>query len=408
MSQYCEIVSENCLTGMTENQKFRIFRRIRRKLGEPVMGVELEDEQLEECLCEAIEEYSSYIHQWALENRLSQMLGLPNDIDFTLKFVSQNFGFERTFTQAYAEQVSGLGGANSNRELKLASIPLTANTQDYIIPAGREINEVLWFTPNFINLFGLDPFANSNIAFSEFGASFAGHTLYHVMPVYDTILTAQAAELRNKVRGSEYSYRIRGGADGTKVVSLYPIPRVNTTSGTANGGSANMGIGGGAGTPGTMFYYYYDTIGQGGNPQFSGNTANPGYTGATNELGIEEQGNGLVSGPSDAILYNLTYVELNDPAKTWVKKYAQAMAMYMLGISIRGKFSGELPIPDASLTMNSSELVSNGKEDMNTLKTELRDLLDRLNYKALLENNALMQEYVNKTLSYGPLPIYLG
>ena len=152
---YCEIISEDCLSGMTQEQVQRIFKRIRRKLGEPVMGVELEDEQLEECICEAIEEYSSKIHQWGLENRLSQMLGLPNDIDFTLKFVSQNFGFEKSFTTAYAEQTSGLGGINSNRELKLDAIVLTAGTQDYIIPAGREINEMLWFTPSFINLFGL-------------------------------------------------------------------------------------------------------------------------------------------------------------------------------------------------------------------------------------------------------------
>ena len=403
---YCEVISEDCLSGMTSTQKNRIFRRIRRKLGEPVMGVELENEQLEECICEAIEEYSSYIHQWALENRLSQMLGLPNDIDFTLKFVSQNFGFERTFSTAYAEQVNGLGGINSNREMKLDSVTLSAGTQDYTIPANRELNEVLWFTPNFINLFGLDPFANSNIAFSEFGASFAGHTLYHVMPVYDTILTAQAAELRNKVRGSEYSYRVRGGALGTKVISLYPIPRVNSTAGV---GSSNLGIGGGAGTPGTMFYYYYDNLGGvGGNPLFSGNTMNPGFSGETNVLGQIEQGNGLVSGPSDALLYNLRYVELNDPAKTWVKKYAQAIAKELLGLGVRGKFSGELPIPDASLTLNSSDLITNGREDMRILKDELRDLLDRLNYKSLLENNALMQEYVNKTLGYGPLPIYIG
>jgi len=401
---YCEVISEDCLDGMSEEKIQRIFRRIRRKLGEPVMGVELEDEQLEECLCEAIEEYSSYIHQWALENRLSQMLGLPNEIDFTLKFVSQNFGFERTFTTAYAEQVSGLGGMNSNREMKLASITLTAGTQDYIIPSGREINEILWFTPNFINLFGLDPFANSNIAFSEFGASFAGHTLYHVMPVYDTILTAQAAELRNKVRGSEYSYRVRGGANGNKVVSLYPIPRNNK----AGVGAANMGIGGGAGTPGTMFYYYYDKAGIGGNDAFSGYTANPGFTGQTDANGNVMQGNGLVSGPSDAKLYNLKYDELNDPAKTWVKKYAQAMAKEVLGLGVRGKFSGELPIPDATLTLNSSDLITNGREDMRILKEELQALLEKLNYKALLENNALMQENINKTLSYGPLPIYIG
>jgi len=402
---YCEIISEDCLSGMTQDQVQRIFKRIRRKLGEPVMGVELEDEQLEECICEAIEEYSSKIHQWGLENRLSQMLGLPNDIDFTLKFVSQNFGFEKSFSTAYAEQTSGLGGINSNRELKLEAIVLTAGTQDYIIPAGREINEMLWFTPSFINLFGLDPFANSNIAFSEFGASFAGHTLYHVMPVYDTILTAQAAEMRNKVRGSEYSYRIRGGANGTKVASLYPIPRNTNVAGQGGG---NMGIGGGAGTPGTMFYYYYDKMGIAGNDSLNGYDANPNFTGQTDSNGNVLQGNGLVSSPADAKLYNLRFNELNDPAKTWVKKYAQANAKELLGLGVRGKFSGELPIPDATLTLNHADLITNGREDMRILKEELMTMLEKLNYKSILENNSLMQDYVNKTLGYSPLPIYLG
>ena len=163
---FTEICSVDCLTGITEVSAQRIRHRIRRKLGEPVMGVELVDEQIDECLCEAIEEYSSYINNWALENRLSQMLGLPNNIDFTLKFVSHNFGFEQTFARAYSEQTRGIGGMNSTRHMKLDGVPLTAGTQDYTVPAGREINELLWFTPSFINLFGLDPFANSNIAFS--------------------------------------------------------------------------------------------------------------------------------------------------------------------------------------------------------------------------------------------------
>lgn len=401
---YIGICSDDPCTGITSSSKSALFRRIRRKLGEPVMGVELRDEQLCECLAESIEEYSSFINNWSLENRLSQMLGLPNDIDFTLKFVSNNFGFEKTFARAYSEQANGLGGANSLRELKLTGITLTAGTQDYTIPANQEINEIMWYTPSFINLFGLDPFANSNIAFSEFGASFAGHTLYHVMPVFDTILTAQAAELRNKVRGSEYSYRVRGGPNGTKILSLYPIPRCGTgTAGSTNQGTSSFGIGGGAGTPGTVFYYYYDTIGIAGNPSFNEYDANPTYTGDTSK-----QGNALVSGPSDAKLYNLTYDEINDIGKTWIKKYTQALAKELLGLGVRGKFSGTLPIPDAELTLNADALVSNGREDMAKLKEDLTTMLEKLNYKALLENNSLMQEYVNKTLSYAPLSIYWG
>ena len=152
------------------------------------------------------------------------------------------------------------------------------------------------------------------------------------MPVYDTLASAQAAELRNKIRGSEYSYRIIGGPNGTKRISLYPIPQ--------GSGTTYVGALGGPGTPGTMFYQYYDTIGVGGNISFSGFTANPGFTGST----AYTQGNGLVSSPADASIYNLTYDELNDAAKTWVKKYAQADAKELLGLGIRGKFSGTLPL----------------------------------------------------------------
>lgn len=394
MSVFC---AEGCLTGMTVTEKNQIFRRIRRKLGAPVMGVELLDEQIEECICEAIEEYSGYINDWVLRNRLGEMLGLPSEVDFTLKYVSNSLYFENAFGSQIGEQI-GLG-ANGTREVKTASITLTAGTQDYTVPQGREVLDILWFTPSFINLFGLDPFANSNIAFSEFGASFAGHTLYHVMPVFDTIMTAQAAELRNRVRGSEYHYILRPGPDGTKTLKLFPVPR----NGTVAGGSANLGIGGGAGTPGTVFYTYRDRVGFYGNPNFSGNTANPGYT-ATTET---EQGNGLVSGPGDAQLNYINWYQLNSVAQTWVKKYAQALAKELLGVGIRGKFNGQLPIPGAELTLNKDDLISTGREDQQRLLDKLEKDLEELSYERIMEKRAMVQESVNKTLSYIPMKIWI-
>ncbi len=394
--------SEGCLNGMTETQKQQLFNRIRRKLGAPVMAVELVDEQIEECVCESIEEYSSYINNWVLTNRLGEMLGLSSEIDFTLKYVSNSLYFEESFGKAIAEQ-AGLG-VNGTRELKLASIVLTAGTQHYEIPVNQEVNEVLWFTPSFINLFGLDPFANTNIAFSEFGASFAGHTLYHVMPVFDTIMTAQAAELRNRVRGSEYSYLIRPGANGTKKLTLYPIPRPNNGVGGASAG----GIGGGAGTPGTVFYYYYDRLGFYGNPDFSGSTANPGWTGYTSEQTESGyQGNGLVSTPADAQLNYLTYNQLNSVAQTWVKKFAQALATEVLGKGIRGKFNGQLPIAGAELQLNKDDLIATAREDKKELKEELKLQLEELSYDKIMEKRALVQENVNKALSFGPMGLYL-
>lgn len=401
------LCSEGCLSGMSVSDKTALFNRIRRKIGAPVLGVELLDENIEECICESIEEYSSYINNWVLSNRLGEMLGLPSEIDFTLKYVSNSLYFERSFGKSIAEQV-GLG-VDGTRPLKKDSIILTAGTQDYVIPANREINEVLWFTPSFINLFGLDPFANTNIAFSEFGASFAGHTLYHVMPVFDTVMTAQAAELRNRVRGSEYSYIVRPGEAGTKILKLYPIPRPNSGIGAPGGaGTSAGGIGGGAGTPGTVFYYYYDKAGNYGNTEFSGNTANPGFTGLTSEQIIQGfQGNGLVSTPADAQLNFISYNQLNSVAQTWVKKFAQALAKELLGIGIRGKFSGNLPIPDAELTLNSSDLISTAREDKKELKEELKLQLEELSYEKIMEKRALVQEKVNQVLSYSPMGLYL-
>ena len=383
----------NCLSGTSETEKQQLFYMIRQELGEPVVTVELQDSQLEVSFCKAIREYSTFINNWSLENRMSQMLGLPKEIDFTLKYVSNNFAFEQSFAKAFSEQAGY--ASNSIRELKTGSIQLSAGTQDYFISAGREINEVLWFTPSMINLFGLDAFSNSNFAFTEFGASFAGHSLYYVMPVFDTILTSQSAKVRNKVRNSEYSYRLVAGPDGTKRLSLYPIPRAS--------GGTSYGIGGGSQTPGIVFYRYYDEIGQSGNWEYSGYSGNPGYTGGT---GV--QGNGLVSGPADARLDFLTYDELNSNGKYWVQRFAFALAMRILGLSIRGKFGGNLPIPDAELTLNTADLLSTAKEEMTSLKDELRTQLEKLNFKALIENNAMMQENINKTLSYNMLGIYIG
>lgn len=386
---------DGCLTGMTTYEQTKLKNRIRRFLGEPVLQVELQDEQIEENICIAIETYSSEVNNWVLYNRLPEMLGLPSDIDFTLKYISNSLYFEKAQVAGYGEQVGG--GVNSQRELKRDSIVLTAGTQDYTIPAGREVNEVLWYTPSFVNITGLDPFNTDVLAVTEFQGSYLGNSMISVLPVFNTLLTAQAAELRNRVRGNEYSYILRGGPEGTKVLKLFPVPYPN---------NANAGSGFGViGTPGTMFYTYYDSTAY-GNIQYSGNSANPGFTGYTSgqtEAGYV--GNGLVSTPADAELNYISYNQLNSVAQTWVKRYALALCKETLGMNIRGKFKGTLPIPGAELSMNSDDLASRGIDEQDKLLESLRTQLGELSYDKLMERRASIQENINKNLGYGPLGI---
>ncbi len=388
--------ADGCLTGMTPYEQTKLKNRIRRFLGEPVLQVELHDEQIEENICIAIEEYSSMVNNWVLYNRLPEMLGLPSEIDFTLKYISNSLYFEKAQTTTYGEQVGG--GVNSNRELKRDAIVLTAGTQDYTIPAGREVNEVLWFTPSFVNITGLDPFNTDVLAVTEFQGTYLGNSMISVLPVFNTLLTAQAAELRNRVRGNEYSYVLRGGPNGTKVLKLFPVPFPNN----ANAGSG-FGV---VGTPGTIFYTYYDRVSPYGNSEYSGNSANPGYTGVTDyQASLGYQGNGLVSTPADAQLHYISYNQLNSVAQTWVKRYALALSKESLGIGIRGKFIGTLPIPGAELSMNKDDLIQTGREDQAKLKEELTKQLEDLSYDKLMERRASIQENINKNLGYGPLGI---
>lgn len=379
------------MSGVSAMEKTTIFNWIRRKLGAGVVKVELKDEQIEAAFCTGIQEYSTYINDWFLRNRLGEMLGLPVEIDFTLKFVSQSLSLESSLYKAIAEQ-NGLGANSGTREYKTDFIVLTAGTQNYILPADREINEVLWFTPSFINLFGLDPFSNSNIAYTEFGASFAGQTLYHVMPVFDTILTAQAAELRNRVRGSEYSYSIHPSANGTRLLRLYPVPNSNSNN-------SSVGIAGGVNTPGTVFYKYYDKVGFYGNPDFSGTSANPGFSSSTTIVG-----NGLVATPADAQLHYIDYSQINDVGRNWIKNFAFAESMMILAL-IRGKFD-KVPIPDAEVVLNADQLMATSDKIKDRLFEKLAKDLEELSYEKLMEKRATIQESVNKVYQYTPMPIF--
>jgi len=106
------------------------------------------------------------------------------------------------------------------------------------------------------------------------------------------------------------------------------------------------------------------------------------------------------------IPYNrMIYNTINDIGKQWIYKYALAIAKETQGL-IRGKYSS-VPIPGAEVTLNGSDLVTQGREEKEKLTTELQTLLDSLTRKGQAESETIIDEALQKKLKNVPLFIYI-
>ena len=117
-----------------------------------------------------------------------------------------------------------------------------------------------------------------------------------------------------------------------------------------------------------------------------------------------------VSNLSNVPFGNLIYARINSIGLQWIRQYSLALSRELLGL-IRSKFS-TVPIPGADLTLNGTDLVTTGREDKNTLVTQLKEMLETMTYDKLAETAALRAESVNKQLRFVPMPnglaIFMG
>ena len=79
----------------------------------------------------------------------------------------------------------------------------------------------------------------------------------------------------------------------------------------------------------------------------------------------------------------------------------------MLG-QIRGKFGGSIPIPGDSVTLNSSDLLSQAATEKTALIEELKKILDETTYLQLMKNDSELLDATGKILEETPSPVYVG
>ena len=129
-----------------EPERSKLYTQIRHLLGAPQRSVELEDEQMDTLLEFSIDEYSQYIKDWLIESQWTNLYNLNMDTQsLTRAFTTRSLDYETRYTYAYSKIVGLQTGGDY--VLKKDYIQLVPNQQIYEIPANRELNELLWFTP---------------------------------------------------------------------------------------------------------------------------------------------------------------------------------------------------------------------------------------------------------------------
>lgn len=368
-------------TVISQTDKEKLYTQIFHLLGMPVRGVELTEEQMDSFLELSMSDYEQYVDNWLIESQWSSLVNIDLDnASLTRAFTTRSLDYETQYSYAYSKIV-GLQ-AGGPWELKKDYITLSANTQNYIIPANREINELLWFTRAELTDSIVDPFLGGfgglgGVGFGGVGgfAQVGTSGSYFMLPAFDLLLRMQDRAMKNKLIGGELTYRITAGPEGTKIVHLYNTPGGKFDFGNIQNNNYQV------------WYWYYETN--------------------NNRDECLEANKDIVKLPSDVTTEQLLWSDLNRPAQNWVRRYLMTYAKEALA-RIWGKFSGELQVPDSTVKLDYSTLLTEAKDERTKLIEELigaDGMLTRLRPEKLMERRKNEAEYLNGAMKYRAMPV---
>ena len=347
-----------------------------RKLGFPIMDVELQDTNLFTCFEEAVSVYSEELYQSKIKDNYLGLEGAPTGSQLNNIVVVPSLNSIVTIADNYGAQI-GIGGTI---EYYSGSLHLTASIQVYDMQqwainnghiSGSDrivIQEVSYKGNPAVNQF-YDPFIGGSInyqgATENFGwSSYSPGLNFTLFPVYWDIQRIQEIEMSNTVRRSWFSFEITNNK-----LTILPKPE-----------SDDMRV-----------WIKYSK-----KSDFSDPTKNSPY-------GNDKS---LVTNPSNVPYGTITYGQINQPGKQWVFEYALALASELLGL-IRGKYT-QVPAPGSEVTLNGADLISKGQAQQQALRERLRQDFEDMSRRAQLERKQSENQSISSTLSEVPMMVYLG
>lgn len=385
--------------------KQELFDLVRRKLGAPIRKVELTDDQLCDLLKIAQENYASEMQGFIIESNWMSYYGKTGlssmtNQDWAWAMSVRTLDMAKQFSYYFSKEV-GLQ-QRGPWELKKDFFEIEPGRQVYVVPAGREINKVLYITnPTtdpalFANYGGITAGFGGGVigqlglgggaAFA--GMAGAGYGGMYAMPLYDVALTAADMKEKNKFLGCDLVYKVTAGPNGTHLIHLESVP----------GGRFEKMGGFGRRHPWFVWYTYYDTSNASAD-ECDDLLANGGLTGGNS-------GGDVLLSPDQIPLKTMDFHFLNDRAQTIVRNLLIAEAAETLGL-VRGKFSGNINMINSPLTMDYNMLLSLGKEMRQDAMTALREWLQRLDPYTQMEKQAGLVDNIIKVKKGTPLGIYL-
>ena len=343
-----------------------------KRLGYPLMNVELQDKQFYACLEESVSEYSAQINQFNIKDNLLSLQGQSTSSNLTHKRVTPNLGRSVFLSQAYGTE-AGVGGLV---EVKSGSVDIVSGSQTYDLNAlwadvsesgnAIELQRVFYEeTPAVQRYF--DPYAGTGAGtmnlLDQFGfGNYSPAVTFLMMPVYADMLRLQAIELNDQIRKSAYSFQLRNN-------KLRIFPR-----------------------PDSSYKLHFEYLVR---------------SDRDDALMTEHSGSSdVISDFSNVPYDNMKFTSINDVGKQWIRKYGLALTKELLGI-VRSKY-GAIPIPGAETSLDGDTLRSEASAEKEALVTQLREILEQTSRKALMEADKDESEFLQEKLKKVPYPIYIG
>lgn len=356
-----------------------LFRRFKSEVGAPIMEVELTDEQLCDLLTMSVEDYAETVQNWIIETNWANFYNKNlSNMDLAYALSIRTLDLTKDYSYFFSKD-AGLQ-QRGPWELKKDYITIESGKQNYIIPANREINSVMWCNPStsqaalYANYGGLDMLGFAGGYGQAGGGSFGPIGGFYIAQSYDIAYMATDLQYKNRMLRGDLTYKVTAGPNGTRILHLYSVPGSKLTFGNVfnpMGGISLVGC--------EVWYTYYDTS-----------------NGDADEC--RRQNPDVILSPDQVPLNRMDYSLLNDPAKVTVRKIFFAKAKKALA-NVRGKFSGVVKIPEAEVNLDYMMLMNQADKEMDAVLNELKERLDRMSPWNMTAREAEIVENTKKALT---------